>query len=71
MMARIAGKGKEPLCKDELFVAISASIKLPRCVRGLRGSIELTRAAKCIHRASENRSHEKGIKDVGALAREK
>lgn len=36
-MAGFSGKGKERLCKDELFVAIFASIKLNRDrVRALR-----------------------------------
>lgn len=59
----IAGKGKEPLCKDELFVAISASIKLPRCVRALRFDRAPTVKR---NRASEKRSHEKRIKHIGA-----
>lgn len=50
-MAGFSGKGKEPLCKDELFVAISASIKLNR---------DRVRAPRFdpgeVHRA--NRSHE-------------
>lgn len=63
IVSYLAGKGKEPLCKDELFVAISASIKLPRCASGPSGSI---RAYGKVHRASENRSHEERVKDIDA-----